>query len=85
MTEPNPYMLDEAGQALVNKHIAMTPEIRSNDECRHYAQELIRMSEGHTCATPVEARAMSIAVLARMLQYDGLVETLETMDAPSSQ
>ncbi|SFD67520.1 hypothetical protein [Roseivivax sediminis] len=81
MTEPNPYMFDGAGKALVAKHVADLPPIRSDAEFAHYARELIRSAKGHTPETPVEARAMTAALLCKMQAYDRLIEAFDRMDA----
>ncbi|SLN11047.1 hypothetical protein ROJ8625_00234 [Roseivivax jejudonensis] len=75
MAEQNPYILDEVGLALAAKHFAQIPEIRSDEEFAHYARQVIQASNQHSVHTPLEARAMIVAVLHRLIEYDGNAET----------
>ncbi|UMA67295.1 hypothetical protein LVO79_21085 (plasmid) [Roseivivax marinus] len=81
MTDPNPYILDEAGQALMVEHALDMPDVQTDEDFAHYARELVRASKGHTAHTPLEARAMTAAILCKMQEYDRLIEAFDRMDA----
>ncbi|WP_306133445.1 hypothetical protein [Roseivivax marinus] len=79
--ESNPYIFDDAGTALMIEHALDMPDVETDEDFAHYARELVRASEGHTARTPLEARAMTAAILCKMQEYDRLIEAFDRMDA----
>lgn len=70
MAESSLYRFDAGGIALIAKHFAATPTIMSDDQFSHFAKEVVRVTNEQSANTPVEARAMIIAVLHRMIEYE---------------
>ncbi|SLN23233.1 hypothetical protein ROJ8625_00928 [Roseivivax jejudonensis] len=82
MTEAdNIYNFNGAGTARMIDHALEMPDISTDEEFAHYARELVRCSEGQTAETPLEARAMTAAILCKMQAYDRLIEAFDRMDA----
>ncbi|SLN23224.1 hypothetical protein ROJ8625_00927 [Roseivivax jejudonensis] len=69
MADPSLYKLDEAGMAIAARHFARLPQIRSDAEFADVTRQVVRISDQQSRHTPVEARALVVAMMQRLIEY----------------